>query len=140
LPHDFAGLGVERVHVPFGALEVSAGVADEDEALPGDRCRGHVFALFHVCDRRLPEPLARLEVIGQHAPVVCPTEQSPVEVGRAPIGRQNVGRIFLVRAPVLAAGRGVDRENIEFGRTDERALHHDQAGLEARYSPGVVGT
>jgi hypothetical protein len=118
--------------VPFGALEVSASVADEDEALPGDRCRRHVFAFFRVPDRRLPEPLAGYEVIGKHAPVLGPTEQPAVEVGGAAIGRQNVGRIFLVRAPVLGAGRGVDRENIEFGRTDERALHHDQAGLEAR--------
>src|ERR1700722_14623885 len=39
LPHNLAGLGVERVHVPFAALEVSAGVADEDEALPGARRR-----------------------------------------------------------------------------------------------------
>jgi hypothetical protein len=37
-----------------------------------------------------------------------------------------------VHAPVLGAGRGVDRENIEFGRADERALHHDEPGLEAR--------
>jgi hypothetical protein len=88
--------------------------------------------MFHVRDRRLPEPLAGLEVIGEHPTVVGPAEQPAVEVGRAPIGRQNVGRIFLVRAPVLGAGRGVDRENIEFGRANERALHHDQARLEAR--------
>src|SRR5271165_6116436 len=57
LPDNLAGLGVERVHVPFAALEVSAGVADEDEAVPGDRRRRYVFALFRVPDRRLPEPL-----------------------------------------------------------------------------------
>src|SRR5580692_11288995 len=35
-PNDLAGLGVERVHAPLTALEVAAGVANEDEALPGD--------------------------------------------------------------------------------------------------------
>ena len=43
-----------------------------------------------------------------------------------------------MRPPVLGAGRRVDRENIEFGRADERPLHHDQAGLEARELSGVV--
>ena len=132
LPHNLAGLGVERVHVPFAALEVSAGVADEDETLPGDRCCRHIFGLFRVPDRRLPEPLASFEVIGQHAPVLCAAEQHAVEVRRAPIGRQKVGRIFLVRAPVLGAGRRVYRENIEFGCADERALDHQKTGLEGR--------
>ncbi len=132
MPHDLAGLGVQRVHVPFGALDVSAGVADKDEALPGDRRRWHVFALFRVRDRRLPEPLAGLEVIGQHASVLCAAEQHAVEVRRAAIGRQNVGRIFLVNAPVLGAGRRVDRENIEFCCADERALDHQKTALEGR--------
>src|SRR5580704_2000485 len=139
-PNDLARLGVERVHAPLAALEVAAGIADEDEALPGDRRRGHTFALCRIRYLRLPETLAGLEVICEHPTVVGPAEQHAVEVGRAPIGWQNVGRIFLVRAPVLGAGRGIDRENIEFGRADERALHHEQATLEARYSPGVVGT
>jgi hypothetical protein len=43
-----------------------------------------------------------------------------------------------VRPPVLGAGRRVDRENIEFGRADERPLHHEQTGLEARELAGVV--
>src|SRR5271170_6263911 len=28
LPHNLAGLGVERIHAPFAALEVAAGIAD----------------------------------------------------------------------------------------------------------------
>jgi hypothetical protein len=44
-----------------------------------------------------------------------------------------------VRAPILRAGRRVEREDIKFGRADQGALHHDQAGLEARESSGVVG-
>ena len=125
MPRNLAGLGVERIHTPLAAFEVAAGVADEDEAVPCDRRRRHTFALRRIRYRRLPEPLAGLEVIGQHPTVVGPAEQRDVEVGGAPIGRQNVGRIFLVGAPVLDAGRGVDRENIEFDRTDERPLHHD---------------
>jgi hypothetical protein len=42
-------------------------------------------------------------------------------------------------APILDAGRGVDRENIVFSRADQGALNHDQAALEARIRTGVVG-
>jgi alcohol dehydrogenase (cytochrome c) len=82
---------------------------------------------------------AGFEVISQHAPVLGPSEKHAVQIGRAAIGRQDVGRVFLVRPPVLGAGRGVDRENIEFRRADEGAFDHDQAGFHARQTPGVVG-
>ena len=86
-PHDLARLGVERVHAPLPALEVAAGIADEDEPLPGDRRRRHGFALLHIRDRRFPQPLAGLEIVGQHAPVLGPTKQHAIEVRRASIGR-----------------------------------------------------
>ena len=44
LPDDLAGLRLEREHVPLAALEVSACIADEDEAVRGDRRRGHRLA------------------------------------------------------------------------------------------------
>src|SRR5262249_28665953 len=47
-PNDPAGLGLERVNAPFSALEVAARVADEDEAVPGDRRRWHTLALCPV--------------------------------------------------------------------------------------------
>jgi hypothetical protein len=43
-----------------------------------------------------------------------------------------------MRAPILGAGRGVDRENVGNGGPDQRAFDHDQAGLEARVLLGVV--
>ena len=86
-PHDLARLGVERVHAPLPALEVAAGIADEDEPLPGDRRRRHGFALLHIRDRRFPQPLAGLEIVGQHPPVLGPAKQHAIEVRRAAIGR-----------------------------------------------------
>jgi hypothetical protein len=43
-----------------------------------------------------------------------------------------------VRAPILVAVGGVDREDIVFGGPDQRAVHLDQAGLEAGELLGVV--
>src|SRR5262249_7020468 len=45
LPRNLAGLGVQRVHAALAALEVAAGVTDENQAVPCDRRGGHTFAL-----------------------------------------------------------------------------------------------
>ena len=129
-PDDVAGLGVERVHAPLSALFVAPGIADEDETVPGDRRSGHGLALLWIGDRGLPAPPAGLEIIGQHSSVLGTAKQHAVQVGGTPVQRQNVRREVLVRAPILTAGRRVDRENIVFGRADERTLDHDQTGLE----------
>ena len=139
LPDDLAGLRVERVHVPLAALEVAARIADEDEAVPGDRRRRHQLATFRVRDRRFPHSLAGLEVIGQHPPVLGAAKQHAIQVGGAAVGRQKAGRVVLARAPILGAGRRVEGENIEFGRADQSVLHHDQAGLEGSELTDVVG-
>ena len=86
--------------------------------------------MFRVRDRRCPNSLAGLEVIGQHPPVLGAAKQHAVQVGGASVGRQKSGGIVLVRSPVLGASRRIERENIEFGRADQRVVHHDQAGLE----------
>ena len=92
-----------------------------------------------VGDRRLPNSLAGLEVIGQHAPILGSAEQHAVEVGRPAHGRQDRGRHVLARAPVLGAGRRVDRENVGQGGADQGSVDHDQTGFEARILLGVVG-
>ena len=121
-PDDLAGLGVERVHAPLHALEVAAGDADEDKAVPGDRRGRHDFALLGVGDRGLPEPLAGLEIVGQHRPSSVPRKKHAIQVGRAPVGRQNVGWRVHVRAPIHGAIGRVEREDIEFGGADQGAL------------------
>ena len=139
LPQDFAGLGVERVHAPLAALGVAARIADEDPPVPGDWSGGDELALGPVGDGRLPDSLAGLEVIGQHAPILGSAKQHPVEVGRPAHGRQDRGRHVLARAPVLGAGRWVDRENVGEGGADQGSVDHDQTGFEARILLGVVG-
>jgi hypothetical protein len=64
LPDDLAGFRLEREHVPLPALEVSAGIADVNEPVPGNRGRRHRLAKFRVCNSRFPHPLAGLKVIG----------------------------------------------------------------------------
>jgi hypothetical protein len=91
LPDDLAGLRVEREHVPFPTLEVAARIADEDEAVPGNRCRRHRLAMFRVRDRRFPNSLAGLEVISQHPPVLGAAEQHAVQIGGASVGGQKGG-------------------------------------------------
>src|SRR5271168_2077486 len=139
LPDDFARLAVERIHAPLHALLVAAGIADEYEALPGDRRRRHHLVLLRIADRRLPEPLTGLKVVGEYAAVLRAAIEPAIHVGRAAIRRQKVTGILFMRAPILGAGRRIQRKDIEFGRADQRALDHEQAGLEGRESLGVVG-
>src|SRR5439155_8949288 len=54
LPYDLAGLSFECVYLALAALEVSAGIADVDEAIPSDRRRRHRLAALRVGDGRLP--------------------------------------------------------------------------------------
>jgi hypothetical protein len=63
--------------VPFSAFGVAAGVADEDESVPGDRRARDELAPVRVDDRRLPDALAGLEVIGQDPPVLAPRNSIP---------------------------------------------------------------
>ena len=123
----------------FPALEVAARIADEDQAVPGDRGRRHRLAMFRVRDSRFPHPLASLEVIGQHSPVLGAAKQHAVQVGGASVGRQKGRRIVLVRAPIFGASRRVEGENIELGCADQRVVHHDQAGLEGGELVDVIG-
>ena len=113
LPDDLAGLRVQREHVALPAFEVAARVADIDEAVGGDRRRRNRLAMFRVRDRRCPDSLAGLEVIGQHPPVLGAAKQHAVQVGGASVGRQKGGGIVLVGTPVHGASRRIERENIE---------------------------
>ena len=138
LPDDLAGLCVKREHMALPAFEVAARVADEDEALGGDRRRRNRLAKFRVRDRRCPNSLAGFEVISQHPPVLRAAKQHAIQVGRASVGRQKSGGIVLVGTPVHGASRRIERENIEFGRAYQSVFHHDQAGLEGRVFIDVV--
>ena len=138
LPDDLAGLRVEREHVALRAFEVAARVADEDEAVGGDRRRRNQLATFRVRDRRFPNSLAGFEVIGQHPPVLGAAKQHAIQVGGASVGRQKSGGIVLVGTPVHGASRRIEGENIEFGGADQSVIHHDQAGLEGGIFIDVV--
>ena len=137
-PDDLAGLSLEREHMSLAALEVSARIADVDQAVPGNRRRRHRLAVLRVGDRRLPQLLAGLEIEGQHAAVLRAAKQHAVHVGGTSIGRQErPGRIH-VRAPVLGTSCGIDRENLELGGADQGVVHHDQSGFKGRDRVEVV--
>ncbi len=86
-----------------------------------------------------PQPLAGLEVVGQHLSVLGAAKEHAVPVGGATVDPQNARRDVLVGAPVLGAGRRIEREDVELGGADQRPVHHDQAGFEDGVDPGVVG-
>ena len=141
-PDDLAGLCVERIHAPLHALVVSAGIADEDEAVPGDRGGRCRLAEFRVRDCRFPNSLAGFEVVSQHPPVLGAAKQQAVHVGGAAIDRQKAGGfVVLMRAPILVAIGGVERENIVFGqcRSGRRSPSMIRPSLEAGVLLGVVG-
>ena len=100
---------------------------------------GTVSPKFHVRDGRFPNSLAGLEVVGEHPPVLGAAKQHAVQVGGAAVGGQKGRGIVLVRSPILGASRRVEGENIELGRADQGAFHHDQAGLEGLEPTDIVG-
>ncbi len=139
LPHDLAGLGVERIHAPLHALEIAAGIADENQAVPCDRSGRGALALLRIPDRGCPDALARLEIVGEDTGVLGAAEKHAVQIRRAAIdllGRG--GNVILMRAPVLAARRSIDGEDIKRGHEDQRAVHLQQPGIEAGILPGIV--
>src|SRR5580658_5618560 len=112
LPDDFARLAVERIHAPLHALLVAAGIADEYETLPGDRRRRHHLVLLRIADRRLPESLTGLKLVGEYAAVLRAAIEPAVHVGRAAVRRQKVAGILFMHAPILGAGRRIERKDI----------------------------
>ena len=69
-----------------------------------------------------------------------PRNRRAVHVGRAAIDAlRRGGLVIFVRAPVQVAVRRIERENIVFRRTDERAVDLDQTGRKAGILAGVVG-
>src|SRR5262249_60240179 len=78
LPHDLAGLGLERIHAPLHSLEIPSCVADENQAIPGDRSRWGALALLRVADRGFPDAFARLEIVGEDTGVLGATKKHAV--------------------------------------------------------------
>jgi hypothetical protein len=69
------------------ALGVAVRVADENQSVPGDRSGGDELARAPICNGRLPDSLAGVEVIGQYAPILGSAKQHAVEAGRPSRGR-----------------------------------------------------
>src|SRR6185437_1871135 len=86
-PDNPAGLCIERIHASLHALVVSAGIADEDQAIPGDRSGRCRFAEFRVRDRRFPNALASFEVVSEYPPVLSAAIQQAIHVGSAAVDR-----------------------------------------------------
>jgi hypothetical protein len=126
--------------VPLPALEVSRRIADEDEAVRGNRSGRHRLALFRVRDCGFQHPLAGVEVVGQHPPVLGAAKQHAVHVVGASVGGQKTWGVVLVRTPILGTSRRVERENIELGRADHGVIHRDQTGLKGRDLIDVIST
>ena len=77
----------EREHMPLATLEVSACIADVDQAVPGNRGSRHGLAVLGVGDHRLPQFLAGLEIEGEHAAVLRASKQHAVHIGGTAVGR-----------------------------------------------------
>src|SRR4029077_20461729 len=100
LPHDVPVLRIERVHAALDTLVVAAGVADEDETLPPDRCRRHRLTLGGICNAGRPQALSGSGVVRQHAPVGGAAIPATVEPGEATVDLEHAESKFLVPPPV----------------------------------------
>ena len=97
---------------------------------------GALSPFFVIADRRLPDPFARLEIVGEHAAVLRSAEKHAIQIGGAAIDPlRSGGLIVFVRPPVLLARGRIDGDEVVFGHEDEGAVHLEQPGGEAVYCP-----
>src|SRR2546421_5886107 len=130
LPDNVAVLRVERVHAALDTLVVTAGVANENEALPRDRCRWHRLTPGGIRDGGCPQALTGLCRVRQHAAVGGAAIHAAVKPGEATVDFERAGGEILVSAPVLRAGIRIDREGIVLGRREQCAFDLHEAGLK----------
>src|SRR5262249_1799412 len=110
------GVVTVRELVSVAAVEVAAGIADEDNAVPGDGSRRHRLAMFRVRDGCFPHVLAGVEIVSKDPSVLGAAKQHAVRVGDAAVHWNNAGGIVLDRSPVFGACRRVQRERLGTGR------------------------
>src|SRR5215813_8154290 len=140
LPNDPPSLGVKRIHAPLHALEIATGIADENQSVPGNRCRRYALTLLRVSDRGLPQAITGLEVVREHAAILCPAEDPAVEIGDAAVdGLRRCRRVALTLAPILAAIGRVDREGVELCREQQCAVYGKDPRVEAGINTGIIG-
>src|SRR4029077_6016968 len=96
LPDDMAVLRVERIHSALDTLVVTAGVANENEALPRYRCRRHGLTPDGIRDSGRPQTLAGLCLVRQHAAVGGAAIQAAVKPGEAAVDLERAGGELLV--------------------------------------------
>jgi hypothetical protein len=113
--------------VALAAFGVAAGVADENKAVPGDRRGRDELAPACVGDRRRPNALAGLEVIGEHSSIQGAAVEHAIQVGCPTHRRQDRGRHIFTGTPILGAACRIEGENVGHGRADQSAVDHDQA-------------
>src|SRR6185437_7230610 len=114
-------------------------IANENQTVPGDRsCRG-ALALLRVPDCGFPDAFACLDIVGEDTGVLGAAEKHAVQIRRTAIDLLGRCRnVILMRAPVLAACRSIDGEDVERGHEDQRAVHLQQPGIEAGILPGII--
>src|SRR5262249_4026622 len=121
------------------ALDVAPGIADENQAIPGDWSGRGALALAWVRDRRGPDALSGLEIVGENPAVLGAAEQHAIQIRRAAIDALRRGRlVILMRAPILATRRRIDRERVVLGDKNQRAVHLQQARRKAGVLPGII--
>ena len=104
LPHDVPVVGVERVHVADDAGDVTAGVADVDESVRGDRRHGKRDARTSDVERAIPNRLAGPGVDRQHVHVGRPAKELAVHVSESAIHAQRARRLAVTHdLPLLGA-------------------------------------
>ncbi len=139
-PHLTAGCRVESVDVSAHTDVVAAGVADEYEAVPCDRCNRCTLALAHT-KTDIPQHAARggIECIRVNPAVHA--EETAVHVSHAVVVLQEAhGLVRAHGVPDFAAGRGVDRVRARVGRHVQHAADDHRSALHRHVLAGVERT
>src|SRR5262249_37399347 len=107
---------------------------------PGDRSGRGALALLGVPDRGFPDAFAGLEIVSEDTGILGAAEKHAVQIRHAAIDLLGGGRnVILMRTPILAAGRRIDREDVERGREDQRAVYLQKPGIETGILLRIIG-
>src|SRR6185369_6401676 len=94
---------IKSVHVPGDAVGVAAGIAHEDQPIPGERRHRHTRARTETAQLDVPDGATCRRVERHHVLRAGAAEQAAVRVRRAPVGLEVSGGLRRARLPAKRA-------------------------------------
>lgn len=134
LPHRVTILGIERINVAGYTDLITAGVADVDQPVRGDRRHWYRDARSLNVKHMVPQYMAVCRIHRKHVRVRGTSKQPSVRVGEATVYEQHAWRIAVpMLFPLFRAGAPIDRIGSLVRREVHRAVNNKRTGLKRRH-------